>query len=577
MAFSTLDSAIDDYHRARSQGMVKEIISRFTGQSNALLSFEDVRQKLKAKASSDRGLQDVPLNAIIGSVNRYDDFTRDFLPRKAISAERWARVEMAVTELVGLEPVELYKIGEVYFVKDGNHRCSVARQMGASHIHAYVTEIQTRVSLTPDTRPEDLILKAEYAGFLEKTNLDDLRPDAELTVTAPGQYEKLAEHIQVHQYFMGLDLKRDIPYEEAVTHWYDTVYQPIRQVIWSQGILKHFPGRTEADLYLWIAEHRASLEEAYGQNIRPERIVGDLAERFSPRPHRVVGRLGSKLLENLLPEPLEPGPVVGGWRQEKGGDLGQSTLFTDILVPISGRENGWNGLQIALQVASQEDGYIYGLHVRQPHMPDEKVLEIEREFYRRCQEAARPARLVFTQGDITKKICDHGRWSDLMVVNLAYPPSSQPLVAFSSGFRKLVQRSAQPLLAVPYSTENKPIRSALLAYDGSPKAEEALFIATYLVLRWQIQLTVLSVLDKEQTAVEALQAAEAYLEEHGVRARLLRKAGAVADIILGTADEYQIDLLMMGGYGHNPMLDVVLGSKVDRVLRGTRHPVLICR
>ena len=77
-----------------------------------------------------------------------------------------------------------------------------------------------------DTKPDDLILKAEYANFLERTHLDELRHDADLKLTVPGQYPILAEHIDFHQYFMGLDFKRDISYEEAVTHWYDTVYLP---------------------------------------------------------------------------------------------------------------------------------------------------------------------------------------------------------------------------------------------------------------------------------------------------------------------------------------------------------------
>src|SRR5690606_41196661 len=110
---------------------------------------------------------------------------------------------------------------------DGNHRVSVARSMGATHIQAYVTEVRTRVPLTPDIKPDDLIIKAEYADFLEKTRLDELRPEANLQVTVPGKYEILLEHIAVHRYFMGIDFDREIPYKEAVAHWYDEVYMPL--------------------------------------------------------------------------------------------------------------------------------------------------------------------------------------------------------------------------------------------------------------------------------------------------------------------------------------------------------------
>ncbi|NIU60739.1 MAG: universal stress protein, partial [Pseudomonas stutzeri] len=225
-------------------------------------------------------------------MGRYNDFTRSFLPRQDSDQERWAKVHVAATGLVGLPPIEVYQIGEAYFVLDGNHRVSVARQLGATHIQAYVTEVRTRVPLSPDVQPDDLILKAEYADFLEHTCLDEIRPEADLSVTAPGQYRVLEEHIEVHRYFMGLEQEREIPYEEAVGHWYDEVYLPVVQVIRERGILRDFPGRTETDLYLWLSEHRAALEQALGWEIEPEAAATDLAAQFSPRPQRVVARVG---------------------------------------------------------------------------------------------------------------------------------------------------------------------------------------------------------------------------------------------------------------------------------------------
>jgi hypothetical protein len=272
----TFSAAIDDFHKARSLAALKEILARITGESTQLLSFDEVRQKLKVKGSYDKGLRDIPLDAIVGSVGRYNDFTRDFLPKQDVDETRWARVKVAATGLVGLDPIEVYQIGDVYFVKDGNHRVSVARQLGATHIQAYVTEIRTRVPLTPNVKPDDLILKAEYADFLEKTRLDEYRPQSDLNVTGPGQYPILLEHIDMHRYFMGLDYQRDVSYEEAVTHWYDHVYLPIVQIIRERGILRFFPDRTETDLYLWIAEHRAALEKELGWRINPEDAAIDL-------------------------------------------------------------------------------------------------------------------------------------------------------------------------------------------------------------------------------------------------------------------------------------------------------------
>ncbi len=264
---ASIVSAINDFHRARSQAFLKEIIARFTGESIELLSYEEVRRKLIALGTADRGLQEIPLDAIVGSVGRYTDFTRDFLPRQDSDQTRWSMVKAATTEPPGLPPIDVYQIGETYFVKDGNHRVSVARQMGVKYVHAYVTEVHTRVPLTPDVQPDDLIVKAEYALFLEKIRLGELRPEADLSVTIPGQYIIIEEHISLHQYFMQTEQNEEVDFSRALLDWYDSVYLPAVQSIRDLGILRNFPGRTETDLYLWISEHRASLEKELGWEI----------------------------------------------------------------------------------------------------------------------------------------------------------------------------------------------------------------------------------------------------------------------------------------------------------------------
>jgi nucleotide-binding universal stress UspA family protein len=123
-----------------------------------------------------------------------------------------------------------------------------------------------------------------------------------------------------------------------------------------------------------------------------------------------------------------------------------------------------------------------------------------------------------------------------------------------------------------------PLKHALLAYDGSPKADEALFAATYLAGRWQIPLTVVTVFDQSRVAPETLLRAQVYLEESGIQADYFAaEEGPVAEAILKAAEERQADMIIMGGYGFNPVLGMILGSAVDQVLREARKPVLICR
>jgi nucleotide-binding universal stress UspA family protein len=574
---NSLSSAISDFRAARNQAALKEILARLRGDNIDLLSYDDVLKMLKVQGSSERGLRDIPLDSIVGSVGRYSDFTRDFLPRENTNAERWARVKIAMSDMAGLPPIEVYQIGDVYFVKDGNHRVSVARQIGATHIQAYVTEVRTRVPLTPDTKPDDLIVKAEYADFLEKTHLDELRPDVDLSVTVPGQYEKLLEHIEVHRYYMGIDFQRDIPYQEAVTHWVDAVYLPVVRIIRERGMLQYFPNRTEADLYLWIADHRATLEHDLGWQVVPAAAASDLVSQQGAKEASLLSRLGGRVLNAVTLDALESGPPPGQWRRDREGIRREDRLFNEVLVPLSGEERGWYALEQAIVVARREDAMLYGLHV----VPDGTNLDGEvqnallSEFNQRCAQAGVAGKLVIAAGEVTQQIVSRSRWTDLVVVNLAYPPAPQPLGRLSSGFHDLVQRCPRPILATPQTTS--PLSRALLAYDGSPKAEEALYVATYIAGQWKTELRVVTVLDSARVTGETLDRARQYLEAHGVQADYLEEKGQAGGSILSACETQDCDLIIMGGYGSGAVREVVLGSSVDQVLRESHKPLLICR
>ena len=561
-------SALQDFRRARSQAFLKELVARLTGKSTELLSYLEVRHALRAYASTQRGLQDIPLDAIVGSVGRYNDFTRDFLPKSDVSQDRWARVKAVTEGPTGWPPIDVYKIGDAYFVQDGNHRVSVARQLGMKTIQAYVTEVHTRVALTPDTQPDDLIVMAEYAEFLERTHLDELRPDADLRVTIPGQYPILEEHIGVHRHYMGNEQKRRIPREEAAAHWYDTVYMPLILAIREGGILRNFPGRTETDLYLWIAEHRAALEKEWGTEIKAEVAALDLLKQEGLESDSIFSRIGGIILES--------GPAPGTWRQEAQVIHRDDRLFTDILVPVNGEESGWFAQEQALIIARREGARLHGLHVvNEGEQESGTARTVQAEFVRRCEERGVQGHLLITTGDISRQISIQARLTDLVVTTLLYPPPPQLLARLDSGFHELIRNCPRPVLAVPQVVT--PLQHALLAYDGSPKADEALFVATYLTGRWRIPLTVVTVFDQNRVAPETLLRAQIYLEERDIQASLVAEEGPAAEVILRTADAHHADLIIMGGYGFSPVLEMMLGSAVDQVLREARKPVLISR
>jgi hypothetical protein len=265
--------AQEDYNCARRKVFLDEISSFLMRRPNDLLSFQEVREQLPIKSQVYRGVRAIPVARIIGSVDRYEDFNRHFLPTQTHTQARWENVDEATLTDIVLPPIQVYQIGEAYFVLVGNHRVSVAKEQGMAFIDAQVVELQTKLPLTRDTDQRELLRLAEYARFLEQTNLDTLRPGAGIAFTSLGRYNVLIEHISAHRWFMGIEQNRPVSWEEAVLDWYDTVYAPLVQIIEEQGILDAFPGRTPADLYLWIMDHRYYLSQEQGRQVGPRTAV----------------------------------------------------------------------------------------------------------------------------------------------------------------------------------------------------------------------------------------------------------------------------------------------------------------
>jgi nucleotide-binding universal stress UspA family protein len=570
--------AVFDFQNARRKADMQNLLALLTGQSSELLSYEEVRLKLRAIEGSRRELQDIPIEAIVGSVGRYTDFNRNFLPRHESDKERWARVMVEATGLKGLPPIEVYQLGEVYFVLDGNHRVSVAKELGALNIQAYVTEVKTKIPVTPDLKPDNLIIKAEHIDFLEKTNLNNLRPESDLTLTAPGRYPVLLEHIAVHQYFMGLDEKRDIPYEEAVGHWYDNVYLPIVGIIKERGILRYFPDRTEADLYIWLAKHREDLQNDLGWELDTEIVADDFVSQYAPGLIETISRITGRILDAVTPDGLESGPPTGHWRTHHlAQHADDDHLFRNILVGISKDDLEWQALNQAISIAQKEQATLRGLHVVQnvEEVDSPETEKLIYEFSQRCSEAGIGGDIAVEVGTAARKICERAHWADLVIGKLTHPPTDQLLGRLSSGFRIMVRRCSRPILAVPEHAA--PIRKALLAYNNSPKADEALYIATYMSCRWQLPLAVLTV-DNDNIDAEAVQAkAREYLGSTDAPVDYFIEKGEVVETILLTAEKQGCDLTLIGGYKANPIIEVVVGSLVDKILRETSIPTLICR
>lgn len=270
----------EKWNQARRQAFYQRLSSALglTRQPVSLLSFEDVQQKLRLTQSAYRGLQQVPLSQIVGSVGRYHDFTRTFLPLVEGDGQRWRRVAELQFDS-GLPPIELYKVGEAYFVKDGNHRVSVARQFGMQTIEAYVWEYQTPVGgVSAEAELSELIVKAEYRAFLDHTELDVTQPDQNIILTEPGMYPELELEIELYRENLERIDGEPRSYRDAASAWYDMIYTTAIEIIKESGVLDQFPGRTEADLYVWVSRHRKELAERYGGQISLRDAVAQIAE-----------------------------------------------------------------------------------------------------------------------------------------------------------------------------------------------------------------------------------------------------------------------------------------------------------
>ncbi|MDZ4159036.1 MAG: DUF4032 domain-containing protein, partial [Anaerolineaceae bacterium] len=222
---------------------------------------------------------------------------------------RWMNIDRAHLANIILPPIEVYKIGEAYFVKDGNHRVSVAREREQVFIDAEVIEIDTPVEINASSDIDQIIRSVEQAEFLKQTDLPSQRPEVNIEFTLPGGYQILLEHINVHRYFLGLRRQAEISWSEAVAHWIDQVYLPLLRVIDENRILNEFPGRTESDLYLWIIEHLWYLREENQQEVSLEAAAAHYTDEYSQRPLRRILHLVRKIAGFLAEEGEQEGPT----------------------------------------------------------------------------------------------------------------------------------------------------------------------------------------------------------------------------------------------------------------------------
>ena len=565
----TYRKALEDFHRYRSKAAMQAFWTGLAGESLDLIPYGEISSKLKAVGRTERGLQSVPLDAIVGSLGREDDFDRYFRPRHAGDAARWASVKTAMVSPggPGVPPVSLYKIGELYFVLDGNHRVSIAKEMGFDQIEAYVTELSTRVPVPSDLSPENLVLEAAYIQFLEETQLDLILPEANLRLKQIQNYPLLKEHIAVHQYYMGQERGEAVSHEEAARHWYAHFYQPIAALIRSSGLAQAYKEWTTTDLYLWVLDQQKALQEELGVPVRLEKTADFFAVREG-LPHSQTGEAAYNLLKD--PETESPDEAF----QIPGSD---DCLFRDILVGVSDLDPGFLATRQAISMASCPGASVRGLHVLAlDQEPDpEAQAKMKNEFDELLRGAGLVGKLSFASGEITPLLTDHSLLSDLLVLKLNFPPSTGGWLArFSSGVAALLRSAHRPVLFVKEVVQGA--EEPLVLYNGSPQSKQALYIGAYLASRSGKPLHLLTLEEAPGKMEKVVKETREYLEKLGLAYDHQTQPGHdLAAATLSTLENPAISTLIMGGY-QNTLLARLTGSKLDQILELVPLPILIC-
>ncbi|MDQ3850652.1 MAG: chromosome partitioning protein ParB [Actinomycetota bacterium] len=256
--FPTAD-AQDDFLRARRRralARVAGLLRREPDDVDKMLPFDEVVAALGRISERDLGIQTIPLDSIVGTVDRGKEFDRQFRPTSARVRLRFERIADAQRRGASMPPIDVYRVGDLHFVRDGHHRVAVARAHHRGVIDAHVVEVITRVPADPTIRPGDLPLKSHERLFHERVPLP---PDARgrVVLTDPQQYGALAEGVEAWGYRLMQGERVFVDRAQVAGRWYEEEYRPVTEMLREADLV----GRreTEADAYVRLSSDRYRL------------------------------------------------------------------------------------------------------------------------------------------------------------------------------------------------------------------------------------------------------------------------------------------------------------------------------
>jgi hypothetical protein len=265
--------AKDDFSRARRSQLLAGLGRRLRREPDdvgLILPFDEVVDALGMAGEVQRGLESIPLDSVVGTVDRTRDFDRGFRPTTPRVRGRWQRIAAAQRRGESFPPISVYRVGDLHFVRDGHHRVSVAKSLGRSDIDAYVTEVRTRIGTGEGLELVDLPLKDHERLFHERVPLDPPQ-HARVRPSDPWDYGKLAEAVEAWGFRVMQERREYMDREEVARLWYEEDFLPIVETLRAGGFIRS--SETESDAYIRAVSARYEL-------LRTHEWSGEILDRL---------------------------------------------------------------------------------------------------------------------------------------------------------------------------------------------------------------------------------------------------------------------------------------------------------
>jgi hypothetical protein len=263
-----------DFSRARRRRVLERLAARLRREPadfHVILPFEEVVEALGYRGERRLGLQTVALDSIVGSVDRTRDFDRRFRPTSRRTRKRWERMATAARRGESFPPVDLYRIGDVHFVKDGHHRVSIARAQRLPDIDAYVTEVQTELGAERTITLHDLPLKSHQRLFFERVPLPHEARE-QIKLSDETGFAMLAEQVEAWGFRLIQELREPLERREVAERWFRDEYEPVVEMLREADLIGK---RTETEAYMAISGRRYMLLRTHSWD---EQVIERLRE-----------------------------------------------------------------------------------------------------------------------------------------------------------------------------------------------------------------------------------------------------------------------------------------------------------